>query len=174
MTRRGNRKRLRDVIAADLRLLFVGINPGLRSAEIGHHFGGKTNPFWRLLDAAGLTSRLLAPHEDRGLLAEGLGITNLCPRASRAASELGRDELRAGVRTLQRKIAKYRPRAVVFVGVSIYRAVFPRGVTSGPGAKTERLAGAPVFVVPNPSGLNASYPGFAEKLVWFEALRDWL
>ena len=69
MTRRGNRKRLRDVIAADLRLLFVGINPGLRSAEIGHHFGGKTNPFWRLLDAAGLTSRLLAPYEDRGLLA---------------------------------------------------------------------------------------------------------
>jgi TDG/mug DNA glycosylase family protein len=167
-------KRLSDVTAPGLRLLFVGINPGLRSAEIGHHFGGKTNPFWKLLHAAGLTPELLRPEHDRRLLEWQLGVTNLCARPSRAASELTSSERAAGARTLRRKVARLRPRAVALVGISLYRQVFPDGKTPGPGAKPERLAGVPVFVLPNPSGLNASFPGFRHKLVWFQRLHDWL
>jgi TDG/mug DNA glycosylase family protein len=165
-------KRLRDVIAPRLRCLFVGINPGRRSAEIGHHFGGRTNPFWRLLYAAKLTPRLLQPEEDRALLEFDLGITNLCPRWSRAADELSREELAAGARTLTRKVARLRPRAVALVGLSLVRPIF--GVRGAAGPLDTRLSGAPVFVLPNPSGLNASFPGFSQKLVWFERLRDWL
>ena len=165
---------IRDVVAPDLCLLFVGINPGLRSAEIGHHFGGKTNPFWRLLHAAGLTPVLLRPEDDRQLLDHRLGVTNLCPRPTRSADELAADERLRGARALARKAARIRPRAVALVGITLYREVFPDGRTPGPGPKPERLAGAPVFVLPNPSGLNASFPGFQHKLVWFEKLRDWL
>ncbi|HEY4122295.1 MAG TPA: mismatch-specific DNA-glycosylase [Byssovorax sp.] len=167
-------KGLRDVIAPDLGLLFVGINPGLRSAEIGHHFAGKTNPFWRLLHAAELTPVLLAPEDDGRLVEFGLGVTNLCPRPSRAADELTKDERDAGAAALHRKVKRFAPRAVALVGVGLYKPVFPKGTAPGPGAKPERIGGAPVFVVPNPSGLNASFPGFAHKLVWFEALRGWL
>ena len=167
-------KRLKDVIAPELKVLFVGINPGLRSAEIGHHFGGKTNPFWKLLHAAKLTPELLPPERDRDLLKYQLGITNLCPRPSRAADELTRAEKQAGARTLREKVKSFRPEHVALVGISLYKEVFPDGRTPGPGGKPERLAGAPVFVLPNPSGLNASFPGFQHKLVWFERLRDWL
>jgi TDG/mug DNA glycosylase family protein len=170
----GTMKRLRDIVAPQLRVLFVGINPGLRSAEIGHHFGGKTNPFWRLLHAAGFTPELLPPEEDARLTEWGLGITNLCARPSRAADELTREELQAGAKILARKVARLRPRAVALVGISLYKQVFPAGKTPGPGEKPDKLAGAPVFVLPNPSGLNASFPGFAQKLVWFEKLRQWL
>jgi double-stranded uracil-DNA glycosylase len=167
-------KGLSDVTAPGLRLLFVGINPGLRSAEIGHHFGGKTNPFWKLLYAAKLTPELLRPEDDARLVELGLGITNLCPRPSRAAAELTRDELKAGARALERKVARLEPGAVALVGISLYKQVFPAGKSGGPGAKAETLAGAPLFVLPNPSGLNASFPGFAQKLVWFQKLRAWL
>lgn len=160
---------LRDVVAPGLRVLFVGINPGLRSAEIGHHFGGRTNPFWRLLHASGLTPVLLEPEEDRRLLEFRLGITNLVARASRAAGELGRDELTDGERILRRKIARLRPAWVALVGLTIYQQMFPKG-PRGAGAKPERLAGSRLFVLPNPSGLNASFPGFQHKLVWFEKL----
>jgi len=167
-------KRLRDVIAPELRVLFVGINPGLRSAEIGHHFGGRTNPFWRLLHASHLTPEQLPPEEDARLVEWGLGITNLCARPSRAAAELTRDELRAGARILRRKVARLHPRAVALVGISLYKQIFPDGKSPGPGAKPDRLAGVPVFVLPNPSGLNASFPGFAHKKVWFDRLAAWL
>jgi TDG/mug DNA glycosylase family protein len=167
-------RRLRDVTAPNLRLLFVGINPGLRSAEIGHHFGGRTNPFWRLLHAVGLTPELLPPEEDRRLVEWGLGITNLCARPTRAADELTKDELRRGAKILHKKVARLRPRAVALVGISLYKQVFPTGKVAGPGAKPETLAGIPVFVLPNPSGLNASFPGFSQKRVWFANLRKWL
>lgn len=167
-------KRLPDIIAPDLRLLLVGINPGLRSAEIGHHFGGRTNPFWKLLHAAGLTPVLLRPEEDRRLADYGLGLTNLCARPTRAAAELTAAELEAGTRTLARKVARFRPRAVALVGITLSRQVFPDNVPPGAGEKPQRLGGAPVFVLPNPSGLNASFPGFSHKLVWFERLRDWM
>lgn len=166
--------RLKDVVAPNLRALFVGINPGLRSAALGHNFAGKGNPFWRLLFAAGLTDRSVSPEEEGELLAYGLGITNVCARPSRSAAELSRAELAAGAKQLQRRVRRYRPRAVVFVGLTIYKQIFGREATPGAGAKPQTFGGAPLFVVPNPSGLNASFPGFQSKLVWFEALKEWL
>ena len=166
--------RLQDIVAPDLRALFVGINPGLRSWELGHNFAGKGNPFWRLLYAARLIDRPLTFAEERQLLAYGLGITNVCARASKTAAELTRAELAEGAKLLERRVRRWKPRAVVLVGLTIYQQIFGRDATPGPGAKPQRFGGAALFVVPNPSGLNASFPGFQSKLVWFEALRDWL
>lgn len=166
--------RLRDIVAPGLRALFVGINPGLRSWALGHNFAGRGNPFWRLLYAARLIDRPLGFADERQLLDYGLGITNLCARPSRSAGELSRDELAAGARALERRVRRWRPRAVVFVGLTIYQQIFGRAATPGAGAKPQRFAGARVFVVPNPSGLNASFPGFAHKLRWFDELREWL
>jgi TDG/mug DNA glycosylase family protein len=159
-----------DVIAPALRILFVGINPSLASAAAGHHFARRTNPFWRLLHAAGLTPMLLRPEEDGCLVELGLGITNVCPRPTRSAAELSRSELEQGARELAAKVAALAPEWVVLVGLSLYPVVVPGGRERGPGAKRARLAGARVYVLPNPSGLNASYPGFAHKLVWFRRL----
>lgn len=166
--------RLSDIVAPGLRALFVGINPGLRSAALGHNFAGKGNPFWRLLYAAELVDRPIGFAEERALLGYGLGITNVCARPSRSASELTRQELAAGAKALERKVRRLRPRAVVLVGLTIYQQIFGREATPGPGAKPQRFGGAALFVVPNPSGLNASFPGFQSKLVWFAALREWL
>ncbi len=162
---------LRDVLVPHPRILFVGINPGLRSEALGHHFAGKGNPFWRLLHASGITPELLPPEEDQRLAAFGLALTNVCPRASRTAAELSTAELRKGRRTLERKIARLRPGVVAFVGLTIYQAYFGRTASGGAGPKPETIHGARVFVLPNPSGLNAAFPGFEQKLVWFERLR---
>ena len=164
---------LRDVLASRPKILFVGINPGLRSEAVGHHFAGPGNPFWRLLHAAHLVPEPLTYAEDRRLAEFGMAMTNLCPRATRSASELGRDELEDGRRALDRKIRRLRPELVVFVGITLYRAFLGRSRlgTAGPGLKPDRIHGARVFVLPNPSGLNASFPGFADKLRWFKRLR---
>lgn len=162
---------LRDVVASHPRLLLVGINPGLRSGALGHHFAGNGNPFWRLLHAARLTPTLLPFAESRRLAELGIGLTNLCPRTTRTAAELTRPEIARGRIALARKIADWRPAVVAFVGVSLYRMYFGAAATPGPGPKPELIAGARVFVVPNPSGLNASFPGFADKLIWFRRLR---
>ena len=163
--------RLPDVVASRPRLLLVGINPGLRSGAVGHHFAGNGNPFWRLLHAAGLTPTLLTYAEDQHLAQHGIALTNLCPRTTRTAAELGRAELARGRATLARKVAAWRPAVVAFLGVTLYRAYFAVASGPGPGAKRETIAGARVFVVPNPSGLNASFPGFAHKLRWYRQLR---
>jgi double-stranded uracil-DNA glycosylase len=163
--------RLKDVLCDAPRVLFVGINPGARSGELGHHFAGKGNPFWRLLHASGLTPVQLAPEESPRLAEWRLALTNVCPRVTRTAAELTKEELAAGARTLRRKVATLRPRVVALVGLTIYPLLFgepPRGA----GLKEVTLSGARVFVLPNPSGLNASFPGFAQKLVWFQALAD--
>lgn len=162
---------LKDVLCPNPRLLLVGINPGMRSAQLGHHFAGPGNPFWRLLFAAGLTPQPFVAQEDHRLAELGIALTNLCPRPSRAASELRPDEIEAGRRTLGRKIARLRPGVVAFVGLSLYQAFFRLPKSGGAGPKPELISGARVFVVPNPSGLNASFPGFAHKLIWFERLR---
>jgi double-stranded uracil-DNA glycosylase len=162
---------LRDVAVFRPRLLLVGINPGLRSGALGHHFAGNGNPFWRLLHAARLTPTLLTYLEDQRLAEFGIALTNLCPRATRAAAELTRPEIERGRVVLARKIGASRPAVVAFVGVTLYRMYFGTASTPGPGSKPETIAGARVFVVPNPSGLNASFPGFAEKLIWFRRLR---
>jgi TDG/mug DNA glycosylase family protein len=166
--------RLRDVVPSNPKLLLVGINPGLRSGSTGHHFAGKGNPFWRLLYEARLTSRPLTFEQDQELGEFGIGLTNLCPRTTRSAAQLTRADIDRGRRALARKIARLRPRVVAFVGLSVYQAFFLLHASGGAGKKPETICGARVFVVPNPSGLNASFPGFEHKLVWFKALRRFL
>jgi TDG/mug DNA glycosylase family protein len=177
---------LRDVLTSRPRVLFVGINPSLRSEAVGHHFAGPGNPFWRLLYAARLVPVELMHTEDRRLAEFGLALTNLCPRATRAAAELSREEIERGKRRLTAKIRRLGPDVVAFVGVTIYREFFgkpPPGASdppstaaaiAGAGAKGDLICGARVFVLPNPSGLNASFPGFKHKLVWFERLREFI
>jgi double-stranded uracil-DNA glycosylase len=164
--------RLRDILTSHPRVLFVGINPSLRSQQVGHHFAGPGNPFWRLLYAARIVPEELTYSDDTKLGLYGLALTNLCPRATRAASELGRDEIEQGARTVMRKIARLRPAVVAFVGATIYRHFCANRISGGVGPKPETIHGARVFVLPNPSGLNANFPGFKDKLVWFEKLRE--
>jgi TDG/mug DNA glycosylase family protein len=163
---------LRDIVTpGPPRLLLVGINPGLRSWALGHHFAGNGNPFWRLLDAARLVPEPVPFTEATRLATYGIGLTNLCPRSTRTAAELTAAEIDRGRRALAAKCRRWRPAVVAFVGVSLYQTYFRLKKSGGPGEKPERLADARVFVVPNPSGLNASFPGFEDKLVWFKALR---
>jgi TDG/mug DNA glycosylase family protein len=154
---------IRDVIADDLDVLFVGINPGLYSGAVGHHFARPGNRFWTVLHRAGFTDRVLAPGEQRELLAVGCGITNLVARTTARADELSADELRAGGRRLVRLVRRRRPARVAVLGVTAYRAAFdrPRAVV---GRQPEPLAGTELWVLPNPSGLNAHYqlPQLAE------------
>jgi len=164
-------KRLPARLCARPKILFVGINPSLRSAEVGHHFAGPGNPFWRLLHAAKLVDEPFTYEDDVKLPACGFALTNICARPTRAASELTPAEFAAGRVALARLIARVKPDVVAFVGVTVYRAFFGPGVTQGAGPKPERIGNARVFVVPNPSGLNAAYPGFADKLVWFRRLK---
>jgi len=145
-----------DVLAAGLDILFVGINPGLYSGAVGHHFARPGNRFWKALAGAGFTDRVLTGFEDGALTGFGLGVTNLVERATASADEVSDDELRAGVRRLEAKVRRFRPRAVAFLGVGMYRVAF--GVRDAAvGARPERFAGATVWVLPNPSGLNAHY-----------------
>ena len=165
---------LRDILMPHPRLLFVGINPSLRSEQVGHHFASPGNPFWKLLYAAKLIPEPLTCDDDGKLVEFGMAMTNLCARASRSAAELTREEIVAGKAILARKIKRIAPEIVAFVGLSIYRDYFGKTASPGAGAKEEIIAGARVFVLPNPSGLNASFPGFQHKLIWFEKLREFL
>jgi len=165
----------RDILTARPRILFVGINPGSTSGAVGHHFAGPGNPFWRLLHAAKLTPVALRADEDGRLPGYGLALCNLVTRTTRAASELSRAELQRGRTRLLRIIREIEPRVVALVGVTLYPVLCGTGAAKavpGAGPKPELVEGARLFVVPNPSGLNASYPSFDAKLVWFSALRD--
>jgi TDG/mug DNA glycosylase family protein len=145
-----------DLIAPNLKVLFCGINPGLYSGATGLHFARPGNRFWPALYSAGFTGRLLAPHENAELLAAGYGITNLVMRTTPAAAELADDEYRAGRRTLTRKVAKYAPRWVAVLGLGAYRSGFERPLAKV-GRQAERIGSAGLWVLPNPSGLNANY-----------------
>lgn len=149
-------KSVPEAIAPNLRVLFVGINPGLYTAAIGHHFGRPGNRFWPTLYAAGFTERLLSPFEERELLGSGYGITNLVSRATATAAELSVEELRAGGRLLVERLQRFRPRLAAVLGVESYRKAFdrPKAVM---GRQEERLAEAILWILPNPSGLNAHY-----------------
>jgi double-stranded uracil-DNA glycosylase len=151
-----NTKRVPDLIAPGLDLLFCGINPGLYSAWSGHHFARPGNRFWPALFAAGFTPRLFRPDQEAELLTWRFGITNLVARATLAADELSRAELLAGAKAFQRKVIRYRPRMVAILGVSAYRVAFdaPKAAT---GLQPGRLGPAEVWVLPNPSGLNAHF-----------------
>jgi double-stranded uracil-DNA glycosylase len=149
-------KTVPDVIAQTLQILFCGINPGLYTAAVGHHFARPGNRFWPTLYRSGFTGRLLAPSEERELLKLGYGITNLVPRATASATELSNDEYAHGARILEKKALRYKPKCVAFLGVGAYRAGFnrPKAVI---GRQDERLNGSTIWVLPNPSGLNANY-----------------
>jgi double-stranded uracil-DNA glycosylase len=155
------------------RILFVGINPSLTSARVGHHFAGPGNPFYRLLHAAGLVPEPLTFVDDVRLPEFGLALTNIAERATREASELTAADYARGRRRLARTIATVEPRVVAFVGRTAYREFFGRAASTGPGPKPERIGDASVFVVPNPSGRNAAFPGFADKLAWYRQLQRW-
>jgi TDG/mug DNA glycosylase family protein len=149
-------RRVPDVIAPGLDVVFCGINPGLYSGAVGHHFARPGNRFWPALALAGFTHRVLSPFDERELLPAGLGITNLVGRATATADELGADELRRGARSLARKLRRYRPRYVAFLGLVAYRTAFG-AADAVVGPQTATIAGARVWLLPNPSGLNAHY-----------------
>ncbi|WP_424214937.1 G/U mismatch-specific DNA glycosylase [Streptomyces sp. BI20] len=147
---------LPDVIAPDLRVLFCGINPGLLSAATGHHFARPGNRFWPVLHLAGFTPRRFAPAEQEELLGLGLGVTNVVARASARADELSAEEFRAGGVALAARVAEFRPRWLAVVGVTAYRSAF--GERRAVIGEQERTFGATrVWVLPNPSGLNAGW-----------------
>jgi len=149
-------KKVPDVIAPGLDVLFCGINPGLYSGAVGHHFARPGNRFWKALEGSGFTHRVLSPFEERELLQRGLGITNLVERATAGAGELTVEELREGAGHLERKIRRFRPRFVAFLGLSAYRTSFERAAAL-PGPQEETLGGSHVWLLPNPSGVNAHY-----------------
>jgi TDG/mug DNA glycosylase family protein len=148
--------KVRDIIAPSLRVLFCGINPGLYSAAVGHHFARPGNRFWPTLHAAGFTRRLLSPFAERELLAAGYGITNLVARATASADQLTDEELVRGARTLRAKIRRHRPAFVAFLGVTAYRTALAQPLATI-GRQPLTLGGSAVWVLPNPSGLNAHY-----------------
>ncbi len=149
-------KTIPDVIARDLRVLFCGINPGLYTAAVGHHFGRPGNRFWPTLYRSGFTPRLFAPSEQRELLKLGYGITNLVSRATATADQLANDELLAGAGILEQKVKRYKPRYLAIVGIGAYRTAFacPRAQL---GLQNETIGATHIWVLPNPSGLNANY-----------------
>jgi TDG/mug DNA glycosylase family protein len=149
-------KVLADLIAPDLRVLFCGINPGLYSGATGHHFARPGNRFWPALHAGGFTPRQLSPWEEAELLAYGLGVTNFVARTTATAAELSDDELRAGAKRLHDKVLRYRPRVLAVLGVGAYRTGFGRK-TAAIGPQVETIGDTRVWILPNPSGLNAHY-----------------
>lgn len=149
-------KTVPDVIAPDLKVLFCGINPGLYTAAVGHHFARPGNRFWPALYAAGFTERLLSPFDERELLDSGYGVTNLVMRASAAADELSREELQEGGKRLAAKVRRYRPRVLAILGLGAYRTAWARSKATI-GRQEEMIGEIIIWVLPNPSGLNAHY-----------------
>jgi len=176
--------RLRDRIKPGVRVLFVGINPGVRSAVTGHHFAGYSNRFWKLLSESGLAPAA-ASHLDDDRFAEwGFGVTNLVARPSPGIGDLSPREYVDGWDALDRKIRRYRPEVLALVGVTLYRAILPlieqdpgtrrtRARAQAVGAQPYTVHGARVFVLPNPSGRNANFT-YAEMLDAFVRLREFL
>ena len=149
-------KTVPDVIAPDLRVLFSGINPGLYTAAVGHHFARPGNRFWPALHAGGFTDRILSPFDERELLKSGYGITNVVQRATATADLLMKDEIVEGGERLRQKVLRYRPRVLAVLGVGTYRTAFnhPKAIV---GRQSMMIGHTIIWVLPNPSGLNAHY-----------------
>jgi len=149
-------KTVRDVIAPNLHVLFCGINPGLYTAAVGHHFARPGNRFWPALYAAGFTDRLLSPFDESELLKSGYGITNVVMRTTASANQLTREEIIAGGEQLKAKVLSYQPRVLAVLGVGAYRTAFnqPKATI---GQQPETIGETVLWVLPNPSGLNANY-----------------
>jgi double-stranded uracil-DNA glycosylase len=167
--------KLADRVRPPVRVLFVGINPGIRSAAIGHHFAGYSNRFWKLLHESRLVPEPIGTEDDTRLPEWGFGLTNLIPRATPGIDSLRPDEYVAGTRELRRKVRRWRPQVVAFVGVTLYRIVFARRAADpiALGIQDADFEGARVFVLPNPSGRNANF-SYREMLAAFRGLRTWL
>ena len=163
-------KTLRDVIGVNLRVLFCGINPGLYSGATGHHFARPGNRFWPTIYLAGFTPRQLHPSEQSELLNWGYGITNLVPRTTAAADELSPEELVSGRKRLIGRIKRYRPRVLAVLGIGAYRTAFQKPKASL-GLQTERIENSILWVLPNPSGLNAHYQ-LSDLVEQFQKLRQ--
>lgn len=161
--------KLRDRIRPGVRVLFVGINPGIRTAQIGHHFAGYSNRFWKLLCESRLVPETMATEDDHRLPEWGFGITNLVARATPGIDTLRPHEYEAGITTLRRKVRRYKPAIVAFVGVSLYRTIYRKHGPIDLGTQPDRFEGAEVFVLPNPSGRNANF-SYAEMLAAFRKL----
>jgi TDG/mug DNA glycosylase family protein len=161
---------LADLVGPDLRVLFCGINPGTLSGDLGLHFARRGNRFWKLLAAGGFTESVLLPAEQHTLPGLGIGITNLVGRVTAAASELSGGELREGAAQLEAKVRTLRPRCVAVLGLQAYRTAFrrPEAVI---GRQRELLGGALLWLLPNPSGLQAQYQ-LAEMSAMFKSLFD--
>jgi TDG/mug DNA glycosylase family protein len=149
-------KRIPDVIGEGLSVLFVGINPSLYSAAVGHHFARPGNRFWPALHRGGFMPQQLSPFEDQSLLDCRMGLTNLVARATARADELSDDELRRGASRLRAKLRRWRPKCVAFVGISAFRIAMNQK-RAGVGQQDEGLCDCVVWILPNPSGLNAHY-----------------
>ena len=165
---------LRDRITPGVRVLFVGINPGIRSSLTGHHFAGFSNRFWKLLYAAKLVPEPMTYEDDDRLPEWGYGITNIVPRPTPGIDTLKPEEYVAGRARLRAKVRRYKPRVVAMVGVTVFRAMFPerKGVVNV-GLQEERVGESAVFVLPNPSGRNANFT-HAEMLAAFKGLKRYL
>ena len=181
MSREWSELRLKDRIAPNLKVLFVGINPGVRSALTGHHFAGFSNRFWKLLSDSGLTPESISYEDDDRLPSWNLGITNLIARPSPGIDDLRPNEYIAGWKVLDRKIRRYQPDVVALVGVTLYRAIVPLldllpatpVGSKAVGPKRIKIHSSRLFVLPNPSGRNANY-SYAEMLKIYKQLRHWL
>jgi len=167
-------RKLPDYIRPDLRVLFVGINPGLRSAQVGHHFAGHSNRFWKLLYESGLVTDQLTYQDDWRLPEWGLGLTNIISRSSAGIDVLRPHEYRAGVVRLRNKVVRFRPKVIALLGVTIFRMIFPTHTPPSSrlplGFQTARMTDVPIFLLPNPSGRNAHY-SYSRMLTTFQALR---
>jgi double-stranded uracil-DNA glycosylase len=162
-------KEVPDIITSGLKVVFIGFNPGVRSAETGHHFAGYSNKFWKLLATAGLTPHQLRPEEDGSLPGMGFGITNIVTRPSRTAAEISREEFRQGRLILLEKLKCFRPQIACYAGIGVYREFAPRQRVVCGRQPDSVVDGIVDFVVPSPSGLNRAT--FAEQLVYYEELR---
>ncbi|MEO7358919.1 MAG: G/U mismatch-specific DNA glycosylase [Gemmatimonadaceae bacterium] len=165
-------KTVSDLVQPGLRVLFCGINPGLYTAAVGHHFARPGNRFWPALYGAGFTNRLLYPWEERELLDAGLGITNVVTRTTATAAELGPDDYAAGGNRLTALVERNYPKVLAVLGVGAYRAAFSRKSASL-GLQTDTIGVTNIWVLPNPSGLNANYQ-LVNLIGLFTALREWV
>lgn len=162
-------KTVPDVIAPDLRVLFCGINPGLYTAAVGHHFARPGNRFWPALHRSGFTTSQVSPFDEHDLLETGVGITNVVARATATAAELTKADFITGGRKLRAKVRRYRPRILAVLGVGAYREAFDRP-KAAIGPQDELIGATQIWVLPNPSGLNANYQ-LPELTLLFRELR---
>jgi TDG/mug DNA glycosylase family protein len=158
----------RDLLAPGLNLLFCGYNPSLRSGHTGYHYAHPGNRFWRVLHAAGITDRLYAPEEDEKLLDLGIGFTNLCPRPTRRADELTKEEIRAGAEELRARLERYEPRIVAYTGIGVYKWFRATSKVGWGVQESPAVPGTTDVVVPSPSGLNRM--SFEELVEHYRAL----